>query len=145
MHLIRSAFLIGLAHECRPEGTDLRQPIGHPDEDSGGRVGLERTRVSGPQRWRSVRTSARTTDLTRCPLKVRDFLKKKERKTSWVLLLLWTFRLSCIYLKQSLAGTLSYECLKAFFYTPRERIKTIFAWECARNASSSSTSSPDTI
>lgn len=55
MHLIRSALLIGLAHECRSEGTNLRQPIGHPDEDSGGRVGLQRTGVGGPQWWRSVR------------------------------------------------------------------------------------------
>lgn len=53
--LIRSALLIGLAHERRSEGTDLRQPIGHPDEDGGGGPGLEGTGVRGPQRRRSVR------------------------------------------------------------------------------------------
>lgn len=77
VHLIRSALLIGLAHERRSAGTDLRQPIGHPDEDGGGRPGLERTGVGGPQRWRSVRSVRPETephpDLNRCLLKVKDF------------------------------------------------------------------------
>ncbi|KAF5895418.1 Uncharacterized protein DAT39_014892 [Clarias magur] len=54
-HLISSALLIRSAHECSSEGTDLRQQTGHPDEDSGGKPGLQKTGVCGPQRRRSVR------------------------------------------------------------------------------------------